>query len=108
MCYKIAKADPYKVRSESRLTKLAKDFSDNYIDTDYELLLQSQYYDRTMKVSLNESKIPIITSKKYILVPTNSYSGEIIDEHVLGTKEYVLSVGTPKKVRKLVPAKANI
>lgn len=111
--YKITNNDIYKLAAEIRLLKLSANLINNNISTDYNLLLQSEYYDHITKLSLDDKKTPIITSKKYILVPTYTYSGDIEDtsieqEHVLGTKDYVLSVGTPRRVRKLVPVKSNI
>ena len=107
------KVDIFEAVAKARLLMLAENLNNNNISTDYDLLLKSQYYDHNMKISINENKIPIITSKKYIMVPTYNPYGDVEDtsieqEHVLGTKEYVLSVGTPKKVRKLVLANATM
>ena len=105
--YKKDKKDIYKIESEERLKKLVRSFNDNYISTDYDLLLKSEYYEHITKLEINENKLPFINSKKYILVPTYTCSGiieetSIEQEHILGTKEYSLSIGTPSKVRKLV------
>ena len=113
MANKVVGGDLYKKMSELKLAKLVSEFNNNYISTDYYLLLQSEYYDHIMEVNTSDNKMPVIVSKKYVLVPTYTYSKDVEDtsieqEHVLGTNDYVLSVGTPKKARKLVLAKSNV
>ncbi len=113
MANKVVGGDLYKKMSEVKLAKLVSEFNNNYISTDYDLLLQSEYYDHIMEVNTSDNKMPVIVSKKYVLVPTYTYSKDVEDtsieqEHVLGTTDYVLSVGTPKKARKLVLAKSNV
>ena len=113
MANKVVGGDLYKKMSELKLAKLVSEFNNNYISTDYYLLLQSEYYDHIMEVNTSDNKMPVIVSKKYVLVPTYTYSKDVEDtsieqEHVLGTNDYVLSVGTPKKTRKLVLAKSNV
>lgn len=111
--YKGTGYDPYKIQAESKLLKLSDELNNINISTDYDLLLKSVYYDHKVKINLDENKLPIITSKKYVLVPTHSYSGEIEEvsieqEHIVGNEEYILSVGTPQKIRRLVPIKSSI
>lgn len=111
--YKETGYDPYKIKAESKLLKLADEFNNINVTTDYDLLLQSVYYDHIVRINLDENKVPIITSKKYVLVPAHSYSGDIEEvsieqEHIIGNKEYILSVGTPQKARRLVSIKSSI
>ena len=113
MANKVVGGDLYKKMSELKLAKLVSEFNNNYIFINYYLLLQSEYYDHIMEVNTSDNKMPVIVSKKYVLVPTYTYSKDVEDtsieqEHVLGTNDYVLSVGTPKKARKLVLAKSNV
>ena len=105
------KTDLYKDKSELELKKLVSKFKYADIDTSYKLLKESKQYDRKYEIRINENKIPQIIQSKYILVPTYDYSGSVKDtsvlqEHVMGSKEYVLSLGTPKKVLK--PVYSNI
>ncbi len=105
------KTDLYKEKSEQELKKLVSKLKDSNIETSYELIKQSKQYDRKYEIRLNEQKIPQILQSKYILLPTYDYAGRIKDtsvlqEHVMGSKDYVLSLGSPKKVLK--PAFSNI
>lgn len=105
------KRDLFKDKSELDLKKLVSKFKDANIDTTYELLKQSKQYDRKYEIKLNENKLPQIIQSKYILVPTIDYLGTVKDtsvlqEHVMGSKKYVLSLGSPKKVLK--PAFSSI
>ena len=98
--------DDYKNKSIDDLKSLVSKFKDLYINTDYDLLLKSELYDKKYKVHLNENKIPFIMESKYILVPTYDFNGNvkntsILQEHEIGTFTYVLSIGSPKKELKL-------
>ena len=98
----ILKFDKYENISSMNLKKLVPRLADINIKTDYELLRQSELYQKQYKVELDENKIPFLMENKYILVPTYSYSGEIVDtsilqEHEIGTKTYTLSMGEPEK-----------
>lgn len=106
---KVLGIDSYATKSMNDLKKLVVKLNDINVKTDCELLCQSELYERNYKFSFNESKIPFLMEEKYILVPSYSYSGEIIDtsilqEHEIGTNEYMLSVGEPQKKYKLVMA----
>lgn len=75
------------------------------IDTSPELLIDSKIQSVEYKINLNEEKIPNLLQNKYILIPTYN-DGEIkekyvLQEHVIGSKEYTLSSGYPQKVLKL-------
>ena len=101
--------DAYAKIAKKDLTSLAQKMNDNYVKTSYPLLLDSEYYDRQFKIHFNESKLPEMVEKKYVLVPTYGLDGNIntisiVQNHVVGSKEYVLTVGTPD--RKLKPSLA--
>ena len=103
--------DWYKEKSIERLKLLVLKLKDLYINTDYDLLLESSLQERKYKVHLNESKIPEMIEHKYILVPTYDFNGNVkntsIDqEHIVGTNNYVLSIGSPKKELKLAYSNA--
>lgn len=93
-------------RASNNLHSLVQQLDDLHVSTDYDLLLKSEVYLKKHKIELNEKKIPLIVEEKYILVPTYNYNGDIKDtsilqEHIVGSKEYVLSLGSPKKEFKL-------
>ena len=108
--YLIPKAlnvDFYKEKSEQNLKQLSLKLNEYFIKTDYDLLKQSELLKRKYKIHINKDKMIEIMEKKYILVPTYDFNNNIkntgiLQEHVIGTDEYVLSLGSPKKELKLV------
>lgn len=94
--------DPYSGKAYNNLSRLVPQLSDLNVHTTYDLLLESEQYHKTHKIFLNENKLPYMLEKKYILVPTYDSLGEIqssfiLQEHVVGSKIYVLSLGSPTK-----------
>lgn len=79
------------------------------VNTNYELLMNSEKYKTEYELIPEENKLPQLEQKKYIMVPVIEDNEErevsILQEHILGTKEYTLSIGEPKKALKLVPSK---
>ena len=70
------------------------------IDTTYEKLLESKVYKRKYKLAMEGA--PGIIRERYIYVPTYDYNGlenttSILEEHRIGTRKYVLTLGSPKK-----------
>ena len=107
----ITKIDPYKTKSSDDLKRLRSKLKDLNINTDCDLLLESELYKKEYKIKVNEKNLPYIAESKYIMVPTYNFNGEVSDtsilqEHVVGSKEYVLSIGSPKKEYKVSYAKA--
>lgn len=99
--------DEYKEIAMIRLKRLVQEFNILNIDTNYDLLLKSELYHEKYHLRLNDEKLPIILESKYILMPTYNFKGNIKDtsllqHHVVGSKTYVLSLGTHQKERKLV------
>lgn len=85
-----------------KLKKLVVQLNDLNLSTDFDLLLQSELYEKKYKFEVNEKILPSLIEKKYVLVPTYDYRGEIQEtsieqEHVVGSKTYVLSIGSPSK-----------
>lgn len=74
------------------------------VDTNYELLLKAYKYETDYKFSRDESSIPKLEQKKYIMIPVYENGDEkeisIVQEHIIGTKKYIISYGSPKKVLK--------
>ena len=103
--------DRYKGYADTNLRYLV--YQLNQLDTklDYEMMKEAKCYHRVFNVKLNENKIPEIIESKYILIPVYGLDGEIIEEsflqeHVVGSKAYVLSKGSPTK--ELKPALSQI
>ena len=100
--------DKYKVKAKENLELLAEEFQKFNLKTDYDLLLKSKLYEKHLNIKLNVNNLPVLLESKYILVPT--YTGNhssinsipILEEHIMGSKEYVLSIGKPVKELKLV------
>jgi hypothetical protein len=105
------KSDPYKERSDLRLKSLVPMLNSMDIDTTYDLVKKSEYYGRVTNLVVNEHKVPQLVESKYVLVPSYDYKGDIVDtsmvqEHVVGSNSYVLSIGKAKK--KLKPVYQSI
>jgi len=75
------------------------------VNTNYELLLKSYKYHTEYKLEFDESKAPYIIQEKYINIPIYDNGNEkevsLVQEHIIGSKSYTLSYGSPKKVLKL-------
>lgn len=98
--------DIYRMKSEDDLEKLVSDLERINIETSYDLIKKSECYDRIVNLKINENKLPELIESKYILIPSYDYNGEITDtsvvqEHVIGSEEYQIFKGSPKKVLKL-------
>ena len=99
--------DKYCEAAAKELKKLAITLKELNVNTTYDMLLESELSEVEYKVSFDESKIPFLMQEKYVLVPSYDYSGKVVDtsilqEHTVGSKEYVLTLGKPSKKRKLV------
>ncbi|MBQ9072466.1 MAG: hypothetical protein IJY25_04860 [Bacilli bacterium] len=83
--------------SKDILRKLSMYLKEINVNTDSELILESYKY----KTEYEFNKDKEIIQKKYIMIPVieNSKENEIsvLQEHVIGTKEYLLSCGEPTK-----------
>jgi len=100
-------SDPYKEIASRRLKELAINLKNIYVNTDYDLLLNSELLSKNYRIHLNENNIPSLLEEKYILVPSYDFNGNtkhtsIVQEHVVGSSNYVLSIGSPKKELKFV------
>ena len=106
MLFYLLYGDIYKEDSKRNLERLALLLSTVNVNTSYNLLEESECYYRKYKFKFNKDKILQVLESKYILVPVYDTNGDtkkvsILQEHVVGSKEYVLSMGSPK--RALVP-----
>ena len=99
--------DKYCETAANALKKLAITLKELNVNTTYDMLLESELSEVEYKVSFDESKIPFLMQEKYVLVPSYDYNGKVVDtsilqEHTVGSREYVLTLGKPSKKRKLV------
>lgn len=105
LTYHMMGVDPYFNKSDRDLKMLVSKLNAINVETDYELLKRTTLDEKKYNIRINEKKLPELVESKYILVPSYNYNGEeketsMIQEHVVGTHEYVLSVGSKQKVLK--------
>lgn len=105
--------DFYKEIAINKIKQLVTLLKDINVDTSYDLLLESEVYEKKYKIHINEDKILEVISSKYILVPTYDFNGEIrdtsiLEEHIVGSNDYILSIGSPEKKLKLVYANSSV
>ena len=99
--------DIYAYKSSNKLKKIVSQLKDINVSTEYNMLLNSELYEKTNKIEFDENKKPFLMQEKYIYVPSYGFNGKeketsILQEHEIGTKEYFLSVGEPEKQYKRV------
>jgi uncharacterized membrane protein len=82
------------------LNLLSSAFQKLKVETDLEMLLEAEEYEKHHRLILNNNRIPAILQSKYILVPTVKKEVYILQEHIIGSKQYILSVGSPKRALK--------
>ena len=104
--FTIQKQDPYKELSDEALIELCGSLKNIGIDTDFDLLKESKVDGKIYNFKLNEKKFPQIIESKYILIPSYNHNGEVNDtsvvqEHVMFSKEYIISKGTNQKKKVL-------
>ena len=108
-----SKTDLYAKKASARLNMLALMLDDINVNTNYDMLLSSELYYKTSHIEYGDRRIPTIMSQKYIYVPAYGFDGEektvsILQEHIIGTKEYVLSQDEPDREYRRVLAKSHI
>lgn len=108
----MARVDPFSLKAKSDLHKLASQLRDNNINTNYDMLLASQVEAKEYHLQLNEHKLPTILEQKYILVPSYGFDNtirdtSIVQEHVIGSRHYVLSSGRYNPHKKLSLVRSN-
>lgn len=72
------------------------------VQTSLDMLKEAEVTKTSYKLVINENKLPIIKQNKYILIPTYSEfttdsKVSLLQEHNLGSRKYILSVGEPQK-----------
>ena len=108
-----SKLDLYGEKASKRLKELAILLETINVSTNYDMLVASELYYKKTSIEPSEGTFPILKSEKYIYVPSYGFDGEekttsILQEHVVGTKEYVLSQDEPDKEFRRVLAKSHI
>lgn len=92
--------------SKEDLEKIVRQLSSLDVCVGYESLLKAYKYDKEYETIKSESAIPRILEKKYIMVPCSddevSDEVSLVQEHIVGSKKYTLSVGELQKTYKLV------
>lgn len=104
--------DRYAYNSRVKLKHLPGMLGDINVKTNYEMLLKSELYERKFKVESNGDKLPSLKEEKYIYVPSYGFDGKeketsILQEHDIGSDNYILSVGEPEKKYKRVLVNNN-
>lgn len=87
--------------AQRNLSSLVKELRRSCIRTDEEAILESRKYKSEYNVNF-DSRVPSLEQKKYFMVPIHDeIVGDkeisIMQEHIVGTREYVLSLGEPKE-----------
>lgn len=84
---------------------LSSRLKDINVNTNHELLLKSYNYKTEYKVKFNDYLLPYVEQNKYISVPTLENGEEketsLLQEHIIGSKKYALSYGSPKEKKVL-------
>lgn len=83
-----------------RLNNLSSNLQNLNINTTHDLLLESHKYATQYETQSDDTAIPRLVQKKYIMVPTVEGDGEeasILQEHVIGSHTYTLSKARPRK-----------
>ena len=89
------------------IKELSRMLNEHYISTTPENILKADFYSRNYKIDMEHDK-GIIRNRYFNLQTYDSLGNEIttslLEEHKIGSKKYVLSLGKPqkKKVLKLV------
>lgn len=91
------------------LAKLSLKLNNLNVNTSPKLLQKSELSTTEYKF-VNDKFLPTIQQNKYILVPTYDGLGgikdtSILQEHEIGSKQYVLSIGSPSRSFKLAYAR---
>ena len=94
--------DSYALTASTRLKNLSLKLDDINVKTNYDMLLESELYEKKYTIEKNDDKLISLFEKKYIYVPSYGFDGKeketsILQEHDIGSSVYTLSVGEPEK-----------
>ena len=104
--------DIYADNAKKKLMILSSLLKEINVKTNYDMLLESELYQKKYKMQFNENKFPLLLEEKYILVPSYSFSGEVTDtsilqEHIKGSNRYALLVGESCKTYRRILVNNN-
>lgn len=89
-----------KSTATENLQSLANQLGNIYVDTNAHMLMEAKSYKTEYKLDC-DSFPPKLRQNKYIMVPVNNDWGNnersLLQEHIVGTRDYVLSYGEPEK-----------
>lgn len=103
--------DVYKEEAKMRLFEASMLLNDINVSTNYELLMDSYLDSKNYKIQKNDDNKRVLVENKYIMVPTHNpmfnNEGEtqitsLHQEHIVGTRDYTLSVGLNQKNKQKV------
>lgn len=105
--------DAWMQRAVRSLIMLVPQLQSLCVHTDYYKLLEAETYKTKYKIKLNEKKLPQVLQSKYIMVPTYGFDGNetetsVLQEHVMGSRDYILSIGSPQKKKSLVFSRGKL
>lgn len=84
---------------------LSQDLTMIDVNTNQDLLLKARKYKTDYKISFDDFYFPKLEQKKYIMVPILDNEKEkeasLVQKHIIGTDDYDISQGVPKKLLKL-------
>ena len=111
--FSLSHMDFYGEKASKRLKELAVLLSTINVNTNYDKLLASELYYKTCNIEPSEGTFPVLKSEKYIYVPSYGFDGQekttsILQEHIIGTKDYELSVDEPDREYRRILAKSHI
>ena len=94
----------------TNLEKLTRDLGSICVRTDYESLLNTYTYKTKYKLN-TDSKLPRVEQKRYMKIPVkDEYFGDreipILQEHIIGSRNYDLSIGEPEEKKILILSRA--
>lgn len=97
-----------KKQADLRLRNLASSLTKINIYTDADSIKQARLYKTQYRIVRDEKNA--IQQNKFIMLPTdgtfNADEVSLQQEHIIGSKEYILSMGEPKKAHKKVYSRA--
>ena len=98
--------DLFKQDAANKLAELSKTLNNEGMNISYDLLIKSEMYYRDNRIN-NIANIPTIVNNKYFYVKTrDDCEISMLQEHEVGTKDYVLTLAKPKDKKELILRKA--
>lgn len=88
--------------AQDQLQDLVRDLKTIQVHTNLTALQEAKVIKTNYKLKLDDQKKPFLKQNKYIQVSAynglgNQYEATLYQEHIIGTKDYDISVGEPEK-----------